>query len=384
MHTNLVTSLLLGGVLVNGVALLTQGAATYALLRREAPREAPPRWPSVSILKPLAGIDDDLWRNLESHLRLEYEGEYEVLLGVRSEQDPAWPVACAFAEKYPGRVRAVLQEGEPGLNPKINQLVTLTRYARYELLAVTDSNVLVPVDYLTEHACRLHESGAALSSNAFVGTGEGTLGSALDNMTLMTFCLPMLALAEVLLRTPQIMSKSMVLRRDALARIGGWERFKDLLAEDQRLGAELGRAGFETTLCRQAVANVQRSQTVRGFWERHSRWFLIRARVLPVGYAFEPLLNPLLCPALLVLATRGAGWSLALLAAAVLASVGFAQAQSLLARGRGFPLRYLLAAPLRDVLYLGAWVRGMLQRDVAWRGNRFRVGALTRLSRVAS
>ena len=41
-----------------------------------------------------------------------------------------WPLP--FARRFPRRVRVVLQRGTPGLNPKVNQLATLARAARYE------------------------------------------------------------------------------------------------------------------------------------------------------------------------------------------------------------------------------------------------------------
>ena len=45
-------------------------------------------FPSVSILKPLKGIDDDLERNIKSFFELDYP-EYEIIFGFHSNDDPA-------------------------------------------------------------------------------------------------------------------------------------------------------------------------------------------------------------------------------------------------------------------------------------------------------
>src|SRR5271155_1461733 len=54
----------------------------------------------VSILKPLAGCDDDLAANLESFARIEYRS-FEVLLGVADAGDPAFAVARHFLARHP-------------------------------------------------------------------------------------------------------------------------------------------------------------------------------------------------------------------------------------------------------------------------------------------
>src|SRR5262245_20595492 len=85
---------------------------------------AAPLEPPVSILKPLCGLDDELEENLESFAKLDYPC-YEVLLGVRNRKDNAYPLARKMARRHPRRMRVVIQRGQPGLNPKVNQLITL-------------------------------------------------------------------------------------------------------------------------------------------------------------------------------------------------------------------------------------------------------------------
>ncbi len=107
--------------------------------------------PGISILKPLCGVDDDLEANLAQFASLDYPS-YEVVLGVKDMADPAYAVARAAVARWPGVMRLALQLGAPGLNPKVNQLVTLSSAARYDVWVISDSNVRVAPGYLEEIA----------------------------------------------------------------------------------------------------------------------------------------------------------------------------------------------------------------------------------------
>src|SRR5262249_23509607 len=107
---------LLAAAVVGVTALAVMLGLTMWHVRR--PGLVPSAWPGISVLKPLCGADDDLAANLASFAALPYAGEYEVVLGVRSPADPAWPVAEEAVRRWPDRMRLVRQEREIGLNPK--------------------------------------------------------------------------------------------------------------------------------------------------------------------------------------------------------------------------------------------------------------------------
>jgi ceramide glucosyltransferase len=362
------------GMLAMGIEL----TCVWILRRRALPPTT--RHPGFSILKPLCGLDDELVENLQSHVRIEYPGDFEILLGVRSEQDAAWAVARDFAAANPGRVKLVVQQGEPGHNPKVNQLISLTKEARFEILAVTDSNVRVPPSFLSEHAALLSNPKIGLSSHSFIGTGERRLGALLDNMTLASFVAPNVAAGYVAAKADQIIGKSLALRREVLAEVGGWHEVKDVLAEDQRLGMALRRMGLKTAICPTPVHNVQINQRYRQFFDRHARWSMIRFRVLMPAVLLEPLLNPIALVTLGVFAARFSPPSLIVWSAVTVLSISFTQAVAIILRGYGFKPWQLLLVPLRDWTFFIAWVRGAFMRRVSWRGNPLYVLAKTRLA----
>ena len=89
---------------VGVVCVVIQAAFLWRFLRAQMARPTRPA-PAISILKPLAGCDDGLTENLTSFAELDYP-EYEVLLGVHREDDPAVPVARQMIERWPKIGRA--------------------------------------------------------------------------------------------------------------------------------------------------------------------------------------------------------------------------------------------------------------------------------------
>jgi ceramide glucosyltransferase len=344
---------------------------------------APKNTPFVSVLKPLCGVDDDLARNLASFAAQDYP-RYEVLLGVRTRDDAAYPHALDAAARWPGRFRVVVQRGEAGMNPKVNQLVTLARAARGEVLVVSDSNVRVAPGYLAGIAGLLEDPAVGLVTHAIVGVGEERLGSLLDNLHLACAIAPGVVAAKRLAGKDVVVGKSMAFRRSDLVALGGFEAVKDVLAEDYVLGVLVpSRLGKRVAIASRPVQNVSCSRTVGDFMARYARWAVIqRQAVGPAVYAAQVLLNPILVAAAALAAAPGR----ATLAAFAVVCALKALADELAARRlrpNGFRLRQLVAVPLKDLLFGAAWAYGLVRREVTWRGNRLRVLAGTRVAAPA-
>ena len=268
---------LLAAAAVGTALLLAQLAALRRHLRAPAP--APRGRPAVSVLKPLCGVDDELERNLECFAALDWP-EYEVLLGVRDLDDAACPVARRLVARHPGRFRLVLQRGEPGLNPKVNQLATLARAARHDVLVVSDSNVRVEPGYLAEIAALLEDPEVGLVSHPVVGVGERRLGSLFDALHLAGSVAPGVVAAQRLAGQDIVVGKSMAFRREDLAALGGFEAAKDVLAEDFVLGRMVSRRlGKRVALGLRPVQNVSVGRGVGDFVARYGRWAVLHRTV---------------------------------------------------------------------------------------------------------
>lgn len=364
------------------VGLLLGLVQTLSLRRHlREPRREPGLQPFISVLKPLCGVDDDLWRNLRSFACLDYP-HYEVLLGVKDKRDPAYPLALAAAERWPWLMRVVVQRGAPGLNPKVNQLITLASAARGELLLVSDSNIRVRRDYLRGTAAAFADPEVALVTHPVAGAGERTLGALFDNLQLCGAVAPGVVAAKRVAGKDLVVGKSMALRRTDLRALGGFERLKDLLAEDFLSGRIVTRELHrKVALAREPALNVSRDTSVGTFFSRYLRWSVMQRKAVGnVAYASQILLNPVALAgiALATFPSTHTAEAFALVAAAR-ALCHEASARAL--RGDGFGLG-CLAAPAGDLLVAAAWSLGFFKTEICWRGNRLAVLEGTRLQRA--
>ena len=126
--------------------LLQVGAACSLVKRNSAPEcratTAPAGSPhSVSVLKPLRGLDDNLFDNLASFCTQDYPS-YEIIIGLQDFNDPAYKVAKKIQDKYPDRdISIVVEKCSAGLNPKVNNLIPAYRKSRHPYVLISDSNV---------------------------------------------------------------------------------------------------------------------------------------------------------------------------------------------------------------------------------------------------
>lgn len=349
--------------------------------RREQPLPCPAvgARPGISILKPLCGVDDDLEANLAQFASLDYPS-YEVVLGVRDMRDPAYPVARAAVARWPQVMRLALQVGEPGLNPKVNQLITLADLARHDLWVINDSNVRVAAGYLDEIAQGFADPAVGCVTHPIGGVGERTLGSLMDNLHLASSAAAGVIAAKRLAGQDIVVGKSMALRREDVETLGGFFSVKDVLAEDFVIGQWVTRKlGKRVVVARTPVFNVSLKKRVADFFKRYVRWSVIHHTLVATPtYLAQGLLNP--AP----LALLGA---LLEPSAPAFAAVGFVAGTKALIDVAVFrllrpePVSWMAvpAVLLKDALLFVAWCNGLFSRTVDWRGNRLKVLPGTRL-----
>jgi ceramide glucosyltransferase len=339
--------------------------------------------PRVSILKPLAGADDDLEGNLESFAHIDYPS-FEIVFGVANHADPALQVARAFAARHPEMaVAIVLTDPAAAINPKVAQLVGLERRATGEVFVISDSNVRVRPGYLRSMVAELAEPRVGVVTSLFSGSGERSLGAAIENLQICASTAPGYAAMDAVSRfsedrwghrgasvRPLTVGKSMAVRRRDLARLGGVGAFGGVLAEDHVLGQRLMDAGFLARLSTEIVENRNAMCSVNGTIERHTRWAKTRSSLFPFAFPAEPMLMPILvATAGLALApskAMAAMWALA----CVVQTAGALTAVKLL-RGSAFAWYCAPLEILRSCIYALCWARACVSRRITWRGHPF-------------
>ncbi len=379
-------TILVGWIGLVGLGLCTAvyalAAMTLARLRRTHRGEPSADFaPGVSIVKPLAGLDEGLDENLETFFGLDYPS-YEVIFSFARRDDPAYSVARRVADRHP-RIRStfVFDGREPGGNAKVNRLAAALKFTRNRLVLFSDGNVRVRPDFLRRAVSWFRDPRVGLVSHLFRGTGAKSFGSRVESLYLNGCLMPGTALISAVLRRPCVVGKSILVSREALDAIGGIGALRDYLAEDYVLGRQVRRAGYRVVLSTDVLDTVEISKSPRTVWLRHRRWGMMRKRLAGSLYGGE-----LLASALPWFAAALAVPSAILRSLAVVLLASRWGMEILLSRPSGQPLswRNALLLPVRDLAAAAVFWAGALGRVVAWRGRVVAIGRETRIHRTAA
>ena len=367
-------------VAIGGVIFYLLVLAALRRFRRELP---PPEnfTPPISILKPLAGLEENLEENLQGFFEQDYP-QHQILFAVRQADDPAAEVVRRLLQRYPQQDAELVTTGEPRFpNAKVWSLHRMAERARHEILVISDSDIRATPRYLRGIAASFADPLVGVSSCPYRAVpgpeGAPRFWSLLEALTLNTeFWCGVLA-ARLVEGVKFAIGPTMSLRREYLNRMGGFAVVGEYLAEDFVLGQRADRHGYGAELSPHVVDHCIGGQAFRANWRHRVRWARSTRRSRPWGYLGQVFTIPL--PFALVL-LAGPAAPLAAVVVAARAAVASAVAGNLL----GDPLtrRYWWLAPAADLASLAVWILGFFGSTVEWRGRRYILSKDGRLQNV--
>ena len=222
---------LLSGISIRG--FLTERSKTFAQPSEDA-------LPPVSILKPLKGIDPEIWENLCSHCEQDYQ-EFQLIFGVNDPSDPAIEVVRKLQAKYSNlAIELIVCNRILGANIKVSNLAQMLPAARHEIILVNDSDIRVPKDYLRTVIPPLADDSVGLVTCLYRGVSAPTPGSRLEALGISTDFVPGVLSAKFLEKGLHFgLGSTLAFRRRNLAEIGGFEAILDYLADDYEIGRRI-------------------------------------------------------------------------------------------------------------------------------------------------
>jgi ceramide glucosyltransferase len=339
--------------------------------------------PPISILKPLKGMDPEIYSSLRSHCVQEYP-EYEIIFGVSDADDPALAWVEQLRREFPEHaIQLVICAKILGGNVKVSNLVQMLPHARHQHLLINDSDIRVEPDYLRRVIAPLCENKVGLVTCLYRGVAGETLASRIEALGISTdFCGGALAAIQMEGGPHFGLGSTLVLRSADLQSIGGFEALVDYLADDYQLAQRLSQKGLDVYLSEVVVETFLPPYTWRSFFDHQLRWSrnvrdLRGWSYLGAGVTFG-------VPwALLGLASaRGAWWAWSILGLTLALRMLMAWLVGVLVAKDWQALRSFWLIPLRDVAALVIWVAGFFGATVVWRGDRFRLhdGKLTKIA----
>ena len=336
--------------------------------------------PGVSILKSLKGVDPGMLDAFRSHCRQNYPGEFELLFGVSSLDDPAAEAVAEVEREFPEiPIRRIECPERLGTNGKVSTLAQLAPHARHNYLLINDSDITVSPRYLERVMTHFAPESSAkrrvgLVTALYRGRAHSTIPSHLEAQGIATDFQPSVLLARWLeggLRYG--LGSTLAVSREALDAIGGLISLVDHLADDYELGARVWKAGYAVALSHEAVETSVPAYHWRGFVDHQLRWYRTVRDARPGGYAGLVFTHGLSWALLNVLASGLSPLSLWLLGLSFFLRLALAMTVGarVLADHDVLPSLWLL--PARDVVAMGLWVAGFASNTIVWRGERFTV-----------
>jgi len=347
--------------------------------------------PGVSILKPVKGLDPEMYASFASHCQQQYQGPYEILFGVSSMADPAVTAIERLTAEFPQRtIRLVLCPQLLGANGKVSNLVQMLGSAQYDHILINDSDIKVSSQYLRRimgcfHLPRHRGGRVGLVTALYRGHAHQTLGSRMEALGIATdFIAGVLTARQIEDGIRFGLGSTLAVSREALLAIGGLEPLVDYLADDYELGARVWRSGFEVALSGEVVETFLPAYRFSQFLAHQIRWSRSTRDSRKLGYTgmvFTYGLPWALCN---LIASGASLSSIALLSLTLLARVALALAVGVGVLGDRQVLRDIFLLAPRDVVALGIWIWSFAGNTVAWRGQHFSLkdGKMSRLTAV--
>ena len=341
--------------------------------------------PGVTVLKPVKGLDPEMYATFASHCRQDYAGEYELIFAASSMEDPAIAAIEQLKREFPERtLQIVLCPEVLGANGKVSNLVQALPYARFDHILINDSDIFVSSRYLRHvMACfQSAESRIGMVTALYRGRARHTLSSKMEALGIATDFIPGVLTARRLERGIRFgLGSTLAVSRKALDASGGLAPLVDHLADDYELGARIAAQGFQIVLAPEVVETSVPAYTFSQFLSHQVRWARTVRDSRKLGYIGLVFSYGLAWAVLNLFAAGFSIESIALLsvtlatrsALALLMGVGILGDRRVL-----FNLWLLLP---RDLIALAVWAWSFAGNTIEWRGEKFTLknGKLTRV-----
>ena len=349
----------------------------YAARYRQLPEFAANSFPGVSMLKPVKGLDEGMVEAFRSHCLQTYAGEYELIFGAGSVDDPAIAAVNRLIAEFPERpIRWMICTQRLGTNGKVSNLIQMLPHARHDFLLINDSDIRVTPNYLERVMRQFLAPGkqpVGMVTALYRGRiARWTLGAALEALGIATDFHAGVLMARLLEGGIHFgLGSTLCMRREALAAAGGLEELVDHLGDDYEMGARISAAGYAIRLATEVVETSVPAYSLAGFWSHQLRWARTVRDSRRWGYAGLLVTHTLPLAVVNVLASGASFLSLWLLGLAFFLRLGTAmQVGSGVLRDRQV-LANLWLLPLRDLAGFLVWIWGFAGNTIEWRGERF-------------
>ena len=357
------------------LSLVLLGVLRFRSAVRQQLRAIPDNahFPPVSILKPVHGLEAQLRENIESFFVQDYP-QYEILFAADDANDAALEIVREVCARYPHIHTRVLVTGALWPNPVVYGFHCMAESASHEILVTTDSDVQVSPNYLREVVAPLLDPQVGMVTCLYRGKNVAGFFSALTAIGMSVEMTAGVLVAHLLEGMKFGLGPTTVIRKDSLAKIGGYGALKDYIAYDFAIGSMIAKAGYRVVLSCHPIDHVVNQKSFSRMWQNQLRWAQTTRYSRPKGHFGSGLIfsmpyGLLGLFAACLLGHWGIGWFL--FGVAVLNRLAEAWLVGWIVVRDPQVLRAPWLYPLRDLLGFVVWFASYLSLRYVWRDSRF-------------
>lgn len=351
----------------HGVSHVASIAAVAVRLRRKGRMDLrPDQLPPVTLLRPVRGLENFIEESLRTSFALTYP-KLELIFCVDDADDPIVPLLDRLIAEHPNvNARRLVGRDRISANPKLNNLVKGWNAATSDWILMSDSNALLPPDFI-EMLMASWRPGTGVLSTAATVTQPANFAAELECAFVNTVQAKWMLVAD-LAGTGFAQGRTLLWQRHTLEKLGGLAVLGREAAEDVASTKALRGTGLKPRLARHPLPQAIGRRRFRDVWKRQVRWARLRRSGFPLIYPAEIFMGaavPFTCALAVTIAGVLPVWGLAAYVAA------WYCLEALLARAGGMPLtpRMPLAWLVRDFLLPVVWIAGLIGNSFEWRGN---------------
>ena len=364
--------------------------------------------PSVTIFKPLAGVDAEAWENFVSFCHLDYPADrLQLLFGTLDPLDPAIPFVERLKVEFPSADITLVTGGDitRGHNRKVCNLLALEPHAKHDLYVLCDSDMRVKPDYLRRIVAPFgrEELGGGrwetvkaipdpqhpisrppvgLVTCPYRGHNPRSLPAKLEALGIGADFIPSAMVSRMLEGVGFAFGSTIAVPKSVLSEIGGFEAIADQLADDFRLGEGAKKAGYEVVLSDYVVDDLLGKEKFAGMWSRRLRWAKTTRSCRPAGYAGAIVTHGFAIATLFLLVSGFSHFGWAVWGGVLLLRLLTAGLTAVCYTGDPNVTRYLWLLPFSDALSFALYLASFFSNRILWRGVSFRLYRGGRLERI--
>ena len=331
-------------------------------------------FPPVSVLKPVHGVEAQLKENIESFFRQDYPA-YEIIFAADEGDDAALPIIREVSARYPHIPSRILINGKPPWpNPPAYSFFRMTQIAAHDIFVTSDSDVEVAPTYLREVVTPLLDRKVGMVTCLYRGKNAAGFWSGLTAIGMSVEMTAGVLVANMLEGMKFGLGPTIAVKKEAVARIGGYEVLGDYFANDFMIGNLIDKAGYTVVLSQHPIDHVVNQKSFQKMWENQLRWGKSTRYSRPKGHFGSGLIFAIpfgLLGLIAALALHKPILGVALFAAAFLNRVleswlvGWGIVRDPVA------LKKFWLYPIRDLLGFIVWVASYTGAKSVWRDSRY-------------